>query len=516
MFAQHDFDVTDQIEGINPNDRRNGTIHVTEDMRAVIVEETERVAKDFGVNPQQLYQQVLDATEGGSYSLITSFLWFKRGEPPLRRSLEAILLRRVTNAELNLKKLQLVWATEVYRQNMGIDLEMLYELGGYPNTNTIEERIHAFLNNPSDVNEVLGLLKEEVPEMLVASQDNGIPMDIYRILDEYTTHHGYRDTSESREELLAKWQETSEKLRPILPLASVETPLIHTVVSSQMGASTRAFEVTYRNFENRIVGVDILNPREDKDKFLESATHELIGHRVHIQMLLRAEQEGLIDPGANERVNQSIKEDFAQLVEGAIGRVFRSRDEQSQQTEFRGLIQSIFKRLDGPYALIQLAVRREMENLWRQGKRGPLTEEDALALTNHFAGIVRNWYLEGFPITFPTYGLINNLNAIDLYDGVKYLGDYMSDNAFQTQIQPGIPVDTNERTEKSIDMKTAFTQRFTDRWLEKPEARAVLLMLMAESGRNSDTSTYGSYILNADVNEIKNTLHSWGITDDLI
>lgn len=520
LFAPHSYAFVDRFNDIDPLDRKKGTLQPSQANLRLIKEVADEVAQKAGIEPDKLYQDILLATEGGNTQIIYDYLTNHRGHPSLRRALEVILLRQVNNFQQNfaVEKLQLNWISEVYRLAMGLDLDTLYEVNEYPNGKIIEELIHAFLTNPDYVKNTWAHLRREAPSVVALYEKTGLPIPYFSILKARADFHHFQDIVETQKEIEAKITRTWSELAEIFPLAATSTPLSFMDAPTVMGANTRASNITYVNKYNQVVNIVHLNPRIEESLFRAVSAHEWT-HKLHKLMLITAERAQHVPTGSFDRVPYFVKEEFSLLIENQIAAIWTNKDSQKKEDaqavlqlpegEFRDLYDAITMRGLGPFALTQRAIRVEMEKMWNYGKRNPLTKNQARQLIDGWRLQVESWFMEGLPIWQSTQRVFNNLSTLNPFDGLVYLSKYLIEPI------PASPSPSPSKTQP-IDMKSAFRRRFGNNWLLKKDARAVLLALMAETGNNYDITTYGAFVLQADLDQINQTLRSWGITEDQI
>jgi hypothetical protein len=110
-------------------------------------------------------------------------------------------------------------------------------------------------------------------------------------------------------------------------------------------------------------------------------------------------------------------------------------------------------------------------------------------------------------MNIPLHTILTNIELVDSLDGPNYLKKY---------IQEDVEKPEGKKEEPILSMKRAFEKRFGEIWIDNPEALAVLFALMAETGINQDITSYGKFVLEADISEVRRKLTSWGISENEI
>lgn len=521
LFQEKDFAFQDLANSISPEDRRAGKIKPAVKDLELLISATETVTQASGGSPDLLYGKALQATEGGNLALASSFLSNNSGEPLVRKVLESVVDNKLNNQDLEIKKLKLLWEVEAFSLEMGMDWETFLEVYGLPDSQTITDRLQAFITEPKLVAELQEHLAREVNDVYTRKAPN-TPLNYWDLLSARAQFLNLPDETESLVELEQKKNKVWTGVAKLLPLAFVDTPRNHVEAPLRMGASQRAVNITYPNEDDKMVNVVSLNPRSSEKQFAQETGHELT-HKVHAFVLTKAEAAGDLPEGATEHVSTAVKEELAQLVDRQVKALYHTPTEIGAEEaasmlggdnkhEWSDLAEAIRKRRQAPYALTQQAVRLKMEELWKKGVR-ELTDEKAQELFEELSPIVERWCQAGLPIKAPYQNLRSNFDPLMPLDGLSYLVKYI--------VSPREPVHTTQVVPQSqepqpLKMQDAFEQRFGKEWLSNNEARIVLLGLMGETGRNSDITTYGNFVLSADPNQLKTDLKRWGIDPEKI
>lgn len=494
----------DKWLGIDSQERLKGEIEgpneevLGEFWKAAVTVAESRKLKE----PLELMEQMLAVTEGGNIATIFTYLTGKGGQPELREALGLVYENRLRNKELGIEKLQQVWVGEAIRLSMGINLDFWLELNGFPKAEIVEEKLHEFLNREDLVREVWQHLEVEAGDVIAEAKALGSKINFWDILTARAEHYGFDNKVESVEERKAKDGRAKKIIGELFPLTREELDTRLVVSTTRFGATARPFTSTYPNEKDQPVEVIVLNPRESEKELVGYAGHEIGGHSLHHQMLRRAAEAGIVPENTWDKLPGSVKEELAILVEDQVIKLFQ-RDQSKGAVESGELAtkkgkewsdfwNAFINRRQASYGLTQLKVRKLMEKRWLAGERD-LKKVEAERMIDELEPKVTEWYAEGVPIEVP-HAVLNNINPLALLDGLVYLKEYVVGES----------------------VREAFKQRFGEIWVDKPEARAVLLALMVETGKQSDKAITGGFVSDADIEEIKEMLVEWGIKEEEI
>lgn len=507
LFGQLAYGFSDKVNGIEGRDEG---AKLSSEILELFQDSARQVSSESNSDRSALHRQVLESTEGGNYAASFSYLLNNQGNTHLRRALEVAMEKRTDDQDLMSEKLRLLWQIEIYRMSMGIDLELLYEINQLPEGDVIEAKLHQFLSKEELVDEMREHLKREAfPAMAQADRDR--PIDYWQMLAERAKYHKLSDKASTVDELERKkkrvWRELSEFLPPV---SFEDTPTSYIGAPTRIGASLRAYNITYPNHENGLVNVVVLNPRDTEILFAEITGHE-IGHKLHAYFVRAAEDKRYVPKEGWERLPSAVKEEFSQLLEDQVGKILRRKrgvsepeikETAGERREWRDLWNAFLARRQAPYALTQKAVRLEMESMFKQGKRDwILSDEEAAQIIEDLEPQLKGWYAEGVPLRAANQTTLTNVNLLEPLDGLVYLLKYVKE---EEEEKPKGP----RRTE-IIGIREAFEKRFGEIWLDNSDAKAVLFALMVETGRNHDLTTYGDFVLTADIEGVKSQLASW-------
>lgn len=498
LFQDASFDFWDEVYGIDPLKRKNGTLEgPTDDMKALIEEETEKVAKRYSRDPNDLIADVYKATENGNFARIMTFLHNNHGKPGVRQALEAIYEKRMSDETLTVKQLQLLWVVETYRKAMGIDLAAYYDMSGLPTEIALTDRLHKSLTDEKSILEFGKHIKEEAP----AFNTNRY----FDVLTARADHLGLPDELSPREktdEKVARAEEAVLQLFPPGNLASLAGERFKTYYPHKFGASvTRPVNSSYYNQQSKLVMVNVLNRNDLEDRIKGRNGHEKT-HGTHIYVTSAADVKEDPDGATKDsyyRASGVVREAFAKLVESQILKLLRSGQEKGAgDYELWGdLIDALIDRRQRPIGLTQMAVRRKMENFWKAGlHEWDLSEDKAREILTEIGPQLKSWTGEGYSLDDSRATVLNSINIIDPRDGLVYAA-------------------------ARDELKFAFETRFGNMWLSKKDARAILLDLMIKTRDTSDMAVLANHVFRVagkpeDIKQVYQRLKSWGISEEFI
>jgi len=507
LYANLDNQFYDKVNGIENRDTK---AKAGSDMLTLYHDSASQIASEFDVDEETLYEEMLEVSEGGNFPAVFSYLLNHQGRTPLRRALEKLLETRNNDKSLITEKLQILWQIEAFRMTMGVDLELIYELNGMPNLAVVEDKLHKFLARGELVKEMEGHVKKEASPALSQSQSLDVPIDFWQMLEQRAKYHNFSDQAATPLELKRRNDKLLSELSELFPPRALEnTPKSFIDAPVRIGAKLRRYDVTYHNQEDELVDVIILNPRDDEIISARSAGHE-IGHRLHAYVISKAEKSGYVVSESWERVSSGVKEEFTQLIEEQVDKIFRRKKGKSEEKsgEWTDLWDAYIARRQAPYALTQAAVRVMLEEMWKAGKYDwVLSDREASVIIDELKPKISSWYSEGVRMNIPLHTILTNIELVDSLDGPNYLKKY---------IQEDVEKPEGKKEEPILSMKRAFEKRFGEIWIDNPEALAVLFALMAETGINQDITSYGKFVLEADISEVRRKLTSWGISENEI
>ncbi|MBI4136717.1 hypothetical protein HY469_01505 [Candidatus Roizmanbacteria bacterium] len=263
----------------------------------------------------------------------------------------------------------------------------------------------------------------------------------------------------------------------------------------------------------------IQNPRTSESQYAVVKAHEILGHQLHKGILVRAEKAGYVEAGSIERVSSPIKEEFALLAEGQIRKIWEAYEPETQtniQTatqpqrtplpsgRWPNALNAFIMRRQAPYGLTQRVARMELDRIWNSGRRD-LSRSEASEIVEKLQSQVDVWFAEGVPMTFPNQSLSFNLSPRAPHEGPNYIRKYFSANE-ERQPKTGAEKLQEPKQEESVTMEKAFEERWGTMWILNKDARVTYLALLAETGKNPKSATYGEFVRKANVDELKGRL----------
>ena len=511
--------------------------------------------KVSGINDDELYSQMLEATEGGNLRAIFPYLVSKEGSRVLRESLKKVWEEKLINHQYQTEKLRMVWMGEAMRLSMGIDLDMWLEINGFPGSKVLETKLIDFLERDDLTGEIWQHLETEAGEAVLDKRGNRKEkLDFWEILEARSRHFQYGDNNESSEELSRRVDKNKDELEKLSPILGEVPNTFYMEASVRFGGRSGSKIYSYTNAEDEKVRLVVVDPRGGEIKTVGTMAHEYIGHALHQYSVYKA---GLSYGGVPEKMREEIANlvkdavislcgtkssrefwndhylsdswmreewlrepvDFPETVlEQNLRRIsYPNNNWHNLPSEFNMVVKNdkgenewpnfwsaYVRRRQAPYALTQLKVRQFMEERWKSGRRDMPAEDELQNLIDKFNPMVQKWYGIGVPLGNITYANVaGNLNPLKFPDGLLYLRKYVDGNSKVGDVG----------TER-VDFKSAFEKRFGINWIKNERARLVLLALMAETGRNPEVD--GTFVLNAEITELRRELTGFGIDSSKI
>jgi len=520
LFSPSYFEYEDRFNGIDSIGRLEGEARTTKEMSELIRKSVQHVALETSINPEQLMKDVLDVTEGGKFSLINTYLYYKGGSSAVRSVLEAIRVARVTDVEYTKQLLTLLSNSHAYQMAMGIDLTKYYELSNFPDPDIVADRLKQFLVNPDIVTEFIDLIHQEAPTIKI---DSSTPITLYKLLAFRANHLKLSDKVSTLQELEALQKDAWKSVGEILSgLVFVKSPYTEISAPTSLLASTRPSSISYYNINGDIVYVAMVNLRRGEKEVWKQAGHEFEAHMLHVQILQLARKYGYQTKDYG-KIPQDIQETLAELIWDQMSAIYDAKRSQQSDIpsstteptkktrEFNDLLTAIITREDVLYALTQTTVRLEIEDMMKRAKGNSLNNNEISELSQYIKTNLIQWNMLGISMISPSYTPISLINGLLPNDGLMYVKKYFREtlvtNANETQSDNNQPV----------DLQAIFEKKFNNPlWLLDRNARAVFLVLLAYTGISDDITTYGKFIAEQNPEDCIKLLQSWGITEDLI
>lgn len=490
LFNPVSFDLQDRFNGIDPQERKSGKIELVKELRLLIEEETGKVAQDEHVDCKELHRDVLLATEDGNFQTIRMFLENKRGSAPLRKALERIYVRRANDERFGKEKVQLLWDQLVFLEDMGIDVETYFRINNYPNRETTAASILEFLRNEEYVAEVLAHLQSEAPQIAEAYAKTGEPISYLAMLFEKANKKGLSDGVSTADELNISMKSARDAVVAKFPKDEnlTNTP-IH--APTGLGALARPMSFTYENREGIQVELVLMNPRMGESQE-EVIAHEL-AHAWHALTVFYAEQVGFVMPKSCAGVTAATKEKVARCIQNGVGALLHPVKESMQQKraslpkaehQWSNLADAILIRAQGPYALLQLEVWYALEEQWKLGGKGDLSDGDLTRLHDNFQIKLGEWIQEGVDFVNPSQTFMTRFDTIIPFDGLMYLTSLFSGQSSLGDAQQSFH--DNSRTLEEI-----FKDTFGDQWAGNPLAWGILKEVIIEHAKKPSQNIEG-------------------------
>jgi len=500
FYGQAQRALDDEINGI---DRTDSTIQPTQQIKDEIKKACRLVVQSRGekqtvlahdssvTDEEELERAVFVATEGGNVATALPFLKNYKGEPEVREVLQEVLKSRAHNRDLIIKKLQLVYDVHAFAQDMGVDTAMLYEFVGYPDGNSTEAKLRAYIEALRQDTALLTILSTETqePTQLLRSPESRNPISYFDILTAHAEQHNLPDQIASPEKLQANIDEARGIVDELFPVNSdgISNPLEIFIPATRFGATTRAVTAPYRNQRLEQVTVAIVDPRGSVDYIASKFGHER-AHVLHAHILKQLEDDRLTILGSFDRVPSGLKEDLAMFLQDGITK--RGISKSSPQTGLsKEIMTKIWELRRIPWAVTQRIVRLKMEEMRKAGIiKGTLSTEHANQIIDDLQPEISDLISLRGLIEFPQESLLSFLSAPFEEDALVYVGKFINPNLetphhSAASVGEGYSGDTPQKTFE--DVKAAFIGRFGDGWVNNPVARECYLGLLRQTGTDS-------------------------------
>ncbi|MBI2010338.1 MAG: hypothetical protein HYS86_04160 [Candidatus Chisholmbacteria bacterium] len=521
IFLKDDFELSDRYFGIDPEGRKQGKVKPSPTILNLIDAVIKHTEPDED-KQAGLKQEVLAATEEGHFPPMVDILFGYNYPTRIRHVLERVWEKRARDPDLTREKVQLAAKSYHFLLSMGINLDTYLKLNGFPNTATTIAAVESFLEDTAP--DFKAKLAAEAPES-AANLNIHQPVTVWQMLTEIARRQNYPPERETTTDIEKKLKQIQAQLSQILPFSALETPYYETVAPTNVAASRRGWNMPIRlaDEKNSLLIVNIIDPFAPPQLFLQIKGHEDT-HKFHFYVVKRGEIAGAIDKNSWEKIDTRATEDIAQLVEDQLGQIEEppTSAESPAETASSDLLGAFFKRLRGPWSLIQLQVRHQLEDLANQGKDlQHLSDQDATGIITQLDRRIPYWYSLGkLNFRAPAHWLFSRLNVLNPMDGTSYL--YSEIAQAQAKNQPAAPATaettlaTTTEPKEPLTLEQAFTARFGKIWLPNPSARLVLYGVMITSATERNYDKIVASVSQADPQVIKAQLLSWGIAENLL
>ena len=528
----------DKLWGIDTSKRHAGTITGPDQRVAGIISTVaEDVAREENVDPQTVEDMIYLVTMGGDAQLIRTFLHNYNAPDYLRRALNRVLDKTVSDRDITAEKISNIWLVELYRRAFGSSLELGYQLNGFPTTDKFETGIVDFLRKPELVLEIYQRIREEAPDVfhkairmlppeLVRKLNNqgidnlselsGIDeIDYDAVLAEINQRTQATDRLPTAEELDAQDRSMTAEWQKLMPCSAdsgqsataANLTFIHR--PTKIGASRRAFTMKYKSGgrdNHHDVNDILITPYDGGERAWQLRAHEDT-HKAHNTGLARKEQHGDIPEGSELSVTHGVREMLAVFVDNAAQRYWRHKYMTPVQPgKYANLKIGVTLRAQGPYCLAQLLTRRTINGYLDQGVNVP--DPDTIGkIIDDVTHRLQEAFGFGVNLNQNRMQLAINLWELGMYDGANYILDDLAPQA--ATIPP---------------VRQAFEDQFGVDWLWSPkadEARAILLFLYGETGHHpqgtpEDMKALANIVRTKDPQEARRQLIEMGYQEQYI
>lgn len=504
LYLESDNDFNDDLVDVDKPSRRTELPVAGDEIKNVFKSEIERVSSGTDTNTEQQLQDILDLTSGGYIRTIPGLLKNHNLDSTTRTILENVHLGRMKSETFIRRKLQILYQTEKYREAIGIDLDMLYEINGLKSGEQLLRVLTTYLQNDEKRQGLKDLIEEGIggslPDQKISYLD---------ILQKRTTAQKLPSQIETDQERQNKIAASKKYFTDTLPFFVVDDPLTHLQTTTAFGANTRGVNGTYPNINGEILKIIGLDPRMPKNRFISIEGHERT-HQLHAVILEKLDNQENKNIKTYETLDVSIHETFTDLVQSQIEQLLEVTDKENGEENKDS--SKLFEALEVNEAILttymQYTTRLLVTERIRPDK-DKLSDTEVKEIYEEIKNGLDNLEQLGL-VTFPD-ATITKLDPLFIFDGLAYLPSDIPDVLLNNKTDSHTPensvvdnVSDNSELQAEIrvpeeDLKSTFVERFGEIWITKPEAQILLCALMAKSQVQKDLSTYPDFIRNADI-----------------
>jgi len=481
---------SDEYVGRDRKDRDNGKINPTAFINTKLNYAIREYCHYSGRKYATVKKKICDICEGRT-SILSEYFYDYNISDTLRTDLKGIF--RILRRDLTMSFASIKRGWEIWKlvHEIGLDVNSFLKLNDLPKYTKIEKKLLAFLDNKDFIKETLKHMKDELPESYKKYMKEG------RIDRADLTHEEAGRKKKPRKprplKLTEKMtRESQTEIFKYFPLAKRPSPRNIFLNPLHPESTNRAFQSSTKNIKEKKVNVIVMTPRSEMpDSYLQTLAHETT-HLLHRMILDMGERAKILEKDSGERLPSSVMEDFSQLVEHQFAKDTKLPYKKKYKgKEFPNFYSAYVTRVQVPFALVQLGIRRKFDELWDKGLRDDIAEDMIWKIKNEFDQKVKQWDTQGLNIVregLTSFGFFSPANPDD---GLVYMKRYIIASKPETK-----PKSKDKKTKKEVPgMAEAFTKRFGSEWVKSKKARIILLWLLLESGRNHKTENFGQIIL---------------------
>jgi hypothetical protein len=489
LYQNPTLELADKINGVHPNVRSEGPETITEDMTELIRRKAIDVVGEEKAD--EIVQEIDRVTQNTGFPFFQYFLENANGSEDIREVMQQVIEERVGDEALTIKKLQLVWQVEKYTKDFGLTLDTLYNVIGLPPSATLTTQLESLLKDTS----ANGALIASLPK------DNGVPItNIWEILMKRAQRENFPNRFRTQDEVATQL----DKMKKYFPLVFSNTTNNHVTTTLSPGSNPRSVAISWPQKDKSWFTAQVINPVLSKEELTKTLAHEST-HGTQTILKQLAQKEGYYKEGTSPILDDTTDEALAEFIEQQF--MQKAPDEQEGNSHTIDLNTTLETRTHALQALVQIDVRRRMEELWEKGEvTDMLSDEQAQKIINATNEKLEQWKALGAQITDPSKSILTFLNPTFPIDGLNYVLRHLKPDTDE-------PVEEHEEnTQHSNEEKAtsnwdqqiniAFIEKIGRKdWLEDARGRILWHLLLIETGRNNDITTYPDFIRNTNIDE---------------
>ncbi|MBN1618508.1 hypothetical protein JW887_04145 [Candidatus Dojkabacteria bacterium] len=502
----------DLYVGRSDKDRDDGIVNPTEfgknKLKFAVKEYCIINNKDF----DKIYKKIMKISDG-RISILSDYYYSCRIDTETRDEIRGIsrVLRR--DFTLDFTYMKIAWKIWKEIREIGINVENMLEIFEFSSYKITTQRLLDFLKDKNRNQEILMHMEDELPESYKRLQKQGF-IERYMINHEEKNRKQYPKKLRSEKEIKKMISDCEKEIFSYLPLAQEPSPRNILLNPIHPESTNRAFQSTTNTTKNKKLNVIVMTPRSNqKDEYLPTLAHEAT-HALHKIILSKGEDSKVLKPGASEKMPGPVAEEFSQLVEHLF---HTDKDlpykKKYKGTEFSNFDSAFTTRFQAPYALTQLAIRKEFDDLWDSGYRDELTDDQIWEIKNKFDPQVKEWLSMGIDFRSEGITCFGLFSTYDLIDGLTYMKRYVVKADKSESCTENQDLLKSESKKEYLPMATAFVKRFGKNWIKRKQARIMLLWLLLESGRNYQTEKFGEFVMKKEITSCNEELMKIGIQE---
>jgi len=491
----------DTYYGRSAEERDDGIIEPTAVLKAkldyAIADYCRFTKKDYKKLRRKIYRLC-----GGRIKTLSEYCDTCQFDDGFRKDLLGVFKVFKKDQTLAFFNVRIGWEVWKIIREIGLNLDAYLELNNMPKFSIIKKKLLNFAQKPNFVNEMLKHMADELPESYKEYKKEG-SIETWQWVAEDSRRKKYPKKLRTDGEIKKMVADCQKTVYKYYPLAVKPTPRNLILNPLHPEALTRAFQSSTKNTKGNNISVVVMTPRTLLEyEYLPVLAHEAT-HAVHRIVLEAAEGKGVLPKGSAKRISNGALEEFSQLVEHLFYKSKSIPKKKFIGKEFPNFYSGVVIRHQAPYAFCQLSLRKEFDKLYDSGFRGDLTDDYLWKLKFKYDKKAKYWHQLGLKIINDQVTAFGLFSSYAPDDGLIYMKRYLLEKSQISNLK--------SQNDKVLTMAEAFKKRFGKDWIKRKEARAVLLWMFLESGRNHKIETFGKLVLNKKPEDCLKELKKIGI-----